>query len=85
MLSRIGDVLPRFHAYGRLFRTHEHVRHALSVVYLDIITFCSDAKRVFQEARKQRGTSETHRNEAKDGLITYSYKFEAFQNPVEAV
>jgi hypothetical protein len=85
MLSRIGDVLPRFHAYGRLFRTHEHVRHALSMVYLDIITFCSDAKRVFQEARKQRGTSEAYRNEAKDGLMLCSYEFEAFQNPLETV
>jgi len=55
MFERIGDMLPRFHVYRRLFSTHEHVRHALSVVYLDIITFCCDAKKVFQDARTQRG------------------------------
>ena len=55
------------------------------MVYLDIITFCSDAKRVFQEARKQRGTSEAYRNEAKDGQMLCSYEFETFQNPLETV
>lgn len=55
MLARIGDVLPRFNAYALLFQTHANVRQALTAVYLDIIEFCTAAKRIFQERRKSRG------------------------------
>jgi hypothetical protein len=56
MLARIGDVLPTFTTYERLYGNHERLLNALSTVYLDILTFCTDAKRVFQEGRKQRST-----------------------------
>ena len=52
MLSRIGDVLPRFQAYMKLFPTHERLRQALCDVYLDVIEFCTDAKSTFIKARK---------------------------------
>ena len=56
MFERIGDVLPRFRTYERLFSNHEHLIRALSVAYFDIITFCADAKAVFR--RGQRSSSE---------------------------
>ncbi len=53
MFASIGDVLPRFHVYEKLFPDHERLVHALSAAYVDIIVFCSDAKTVFR--RGQRG------------------------------
>lgn len=55
MFARIGDVLPRFRTYERLFSNHEPLIQALSMAYLDIITFCTDAKDVFR--RGQRSSS----------------------------
>ena len=52
MLSRIGDILPRFRTYLRLFPTHERLRQALCNVYLDVMEFCTDAKSTFIKARK---------------------------------
>ena len=48
MFARIGDVLPRFRTYERLFSNHESLIQALSMAYLDIITFCTNAKAVFR-------------------------------------
>ena len=48
MFARIGDVLPRFRTYEKLFSNYERLIEALSIAYLDIITFCSDAKAVFR-------------------------------------
>ena len=55
MFARIGDVLPRFRTYERLFSDHERLIQALSMAYLDIITFCTNAKAVFR--RGQRSSS----------------------------
>ena len=52
MFARIGDVLPRFRTYERLFSNHEHLIQALSVAYFDIIGFCSDAKSVFRRGQR---------------------------------
>ncbi|KAH8154666.1 uncharacterized protein LAJ45_01195 [Morchella importuna] len=54
MLERIGDVIPRFKAYERLFPNHEQLLYSLSVVYLDIINFCVDAKNVFQKVKNRK-------------------------------
>ena len=48
MFERIGDVLPRFNIYERLFSDHERLLETLSVAYLDIISFCQDAKSAFR-------------------------------------
>ena len=55
MLARIGDVLPRFRVYEKLFPSHERLLEALSVVYLDIIKFCERAKATFQSAKGSSG------------------------------
>ena len=55
MFSSIGDVLPRFRIFERLFSNHELLIQALSKVYVDIISFCAEAKRVFRDG--QRATS----------------------------
>lgn len=55
MFSSIGDVLPRFRIFERLFSNHELLIQALSKVYIDIISFCVEAKRVFRDG--QRATS----------------------------
>ena len=57
MFSSIGDVLPRFRIFERLFSNHELLIQALSMVYVDIISFCAEAKRVFRDG--QRATSES--------------------------
>ena len=57
MFARIGDVLPRFRTYERLFSNHETLIQALSMAYLDIITFCTNAKAVFR--RGQRSSSKS--------------------------
>ena len=48
MFVIIGDVLPRFRTYARLFSNYEPLIQALSMAYLDIITFCTKAKAVFR-------------------------------------
>ena len=40
MFGRIGDVLPRFNVYERLFSDHKRLLEELAVAYLDIISFC---------------------------------------------
>ena len=57
MLSSIGDILPRFRIYERLFSNHELLIQALSKVYVDIISFCAEVKRVFRDG--QRATSKS--------------------------
>ncbi|KAF2228499.1 hypothetical protein EV356DRAFT_477061, partial [Viridothelium virens] len=51
MLTRIGDNLPRCRIYYALFPAHGRLLQAISVVYLDIIHFCIDAKAIFRELR----------------------------------
>lgn len=48
MFVRIGDLLPRFRVYENLFPSHERLVQALSVVYVDVLTFCTEAKVVFR-------------------------------------
>ena len=55
MFERIGDILPRFQAYERLFPSNERLVQSLSIVYVDILKFCSDVKAVFR--RGNRGSS----------------------------
>lgn len=52
IFTRIGDVLPRFKVYEKLFPNHESLTHALSDAYVDIIVFCSDAKAVFRRGQR---------------------------------
>ncbi|KAL8970187.1 MAG: hypothetical protein Q9183_001637 [Haloplaca sp. 2 TL-2023] len=52
MFARIGDVLPRFRVYENLFPSHERLIRALSIVYVDILTFCTGAKAVFRHERR---------------------------------
>lgn len=54
MLERIGDVILRFKSYERLFPTHESLIHSLSLVYLDVLEFCIQAKNLFQKAKKHK-------------------------------
>ena len=57
MFTRIGDVLPQFQVYEKLFPNHERLIHALSFAYLDVITFCSDAKALFRRGQPASITS----------------------------
>lgn len=52
MFARIGDVLPRFRVYEKLFPGHEQLVQSLSIVYVDIIKFCTDAKAIFRQGRR---------------------------------
>ena len=55
MLERIGDVLPRFRAYERLFPNNDRLLHSLSLVYVDILKFCYNAKAVFRCSKHPMG------------------------------
>ena len=57
MLARIGDVLPRFRVYEDLFPSHERLMQALSVAYVDIITFCTKSKAVFRHGQRSSLTN----------------------------
>lgn len=57
MFSRIGDVLPRFRVYERLFSNHERLVQALSLAYVDIVSFCSKCKAVFRHGQRSSMTS----------------------------
>ncbi|KAM0801847.1 hypothetical protein BDR22DRAFT_804454 [Usnea florida] len=52
MFNRISDLLPRLRIYEKLFSAHESLVHALSLVYLDVLTFCSDAKAMFRRSKQ---------------------------------
>lgn len=51
MFFDIGEVLPRLHVYERLFPGHERLVQALSVIYCDLIHFCSDAKHALRRVK----------------------------------
>ncbi|KAI5838978.1 hypothetical protein DFP73DRAFT_519351, partial [Morchella snyderi] len=57
MLAKIGDNLPNFRVYERIFAGHHAVFNALSDVYLDVIEFCSKVKDVFLKAKSKRLSS----------------------------
>lgn len=57
MFTRIGDVLPRFRVYERLFSNHERLVQALSLAYVDIVVFCSECKTVFRHGQRSSMTS----------------------------
>ena len=49
MFVRIGDVLPRFRIYEKLFPDHDRLRQALSKAYVDVLEFCRQAKLIFRK------------------------------------
>ncbi|KAI9737419.1 MAG: hypothetical protein M1834_009573 [Cirrosporium novae-zelandiae] len=51
MFVQIGDVLPRFREYERLFPAHERLVQSLSAVHLDILIFCIETKATFRKGR----------------------------------
>ena len=52
MFIDIGEVLPRLHVYERLFPRHERLVQALSVIYCDLVRFCSDAKHALRRVKR---------------------------------
>jgi len=50
VLGRIGDLLPRFKDYGRIFdlKKHPRLRLALSEIYFDIIKLCIKFREILQ-------------------------------------
>lgn len=49
MFGQIGDALPLFQYYERLFPNHQCLHAVLAKVYLDIIIFRVDAKPIFEK------------------------------------
>ncbi|KAG8534395.1 uncharacterized protein KY384_001240 [Bacidia gigantensis] len=52
MFTQISDLLPRLHVYEALFPDHERLVQALSLVYSDIINFCSEAKHALRKPKR---------------------------------
>ena len=57
MLAQIGELVPRFQIYERLFPSHLRLTQALSTAYLDVIEFCTMVKGVFKKAKRNIGTT----------------------------
>jgi hypothetical protein len=57
MLAQIGDILPRFRIYERLYHNHERLLVALSKAYLDVIHFCTRTKDFFLNAKRSMSES----------------------------
>ena len=84
MFSSIGDILPRFRIYERLFSNHELLTQALSKVFVDIISFCTEAKRVFRDG--QRATSKSCEQVCPETMQTNWIRFkDCFQIGLETV
>lgn len=60
MFTRIGDILPRCRVYQALFPSHGRLLQAISVVYLDIIYFCTDAKITFRKLKSSKLSKPFH-------------------------
>lgn len=52
MLAQIGDMLPRFRIYQKLFYNHERLLIALSHLYLDVLRFCTRVKDFLLKAKR---------------------------------
>lgn len=50
MLQQIGDALPRFQAYEKLFQSHAPLQEALLSMYTEVISFVASAKNVFSKS-----------------------------------
>lgn len=52
-LSRIGDILPRFRGYERIYgrRKHQRLAKILSNAYLDIINLCAQFRKLLREQK----------------------------------
>ncbi|KAF2801958.1 uncharacterized protein BDZ99DRAFT_429162, partial [Mytilinidion resinicola] len=83
ILARIGDVLPRFRIYERLFPDHERLVLALANAYLDIVKFCTDAKAVFTEGKKSRKPFKLIWKPFSKRFDVYLYQFRMHQKEVE--
>ena len=72
MLTRIGDNLPRCQIYQSLFPSHGRLLQAISVVYLNVIHFCLEAKMIFRKLKKS-STCELFTSQPRiPGLTWYS-------------
>ena len=63
MFERIGNILPTCEVYQSLFPSHGRLLQAISVVYVDIIHFCVDAKTTFRKLKKST-----------TGTVLYTYR-----------
>ncbi|KAF2495524.1 hypothetical protein BU16DRAFT_610481 [Lophium mytilinum] len=83
ILARIGDVLPRFRIYERLFPDHTRLVLALADAYLDIIKFCTDAKAVFTAGKNSRKPFKIIWKPFSKRFDAYLYQFRRHQKEVE--
>lgn len=51
MFNQISHLLPRVRIFEQLFPTHERLVQSLSVVYFDVLNFCSDSKVMFRKTK----------------------------------
>ncbi|KAH0556319.1 hypothetical protein GP486_005756, partial [Trichoglossum hirsutum] len=85
MFTRIGDVLPRCRAYYSLFPNHERLLQAISMAYLDIIHFCTDAKATFRRLKKSTTIQFTLKLIWKDFNKEFDEAMSNFRNHIKSV
>ena len=57
MFAQIGNLLPQLHVYEKLFPNHERLIQALSIIYVDVLGFCVEAKAVFRCGQRASSTT----------------------------
>ena len=77
MFVQIGDTLPRFRDYERLYSSHKRLTLALSRVYLDILRFCEKAKATLQKAKSKSNVIVNTRIALKVSWKTFDHQFGA--------
>lgn len=55
MLLQIGNCLPQFQDYERLFSNHDRLLLRLSDSYLNMVRFCKEVKWLFKTAKGRKG------------------------------
>lgn len=59
MLLQIGNCLPQFQDYERLFSNHDRLLLRLSDAYLNMVRFCKEVKCLFKTAKGRKGNDLT--------------------------
>ncbi|OJD30121.1 nacht domain protein [Diplodia corticola] len=78
MFTEIGNALPHFRDYERLFPEHESLLVAISDAYLTIIYFCTDIKDLFGDAKKSKTSKISLKLACKSAWKPFTEKFHRY-------
>ena len=71
---QIGQELPRLHVYEALFPAHERLVQSLSLIYVDLLSFCYEAKKVLRKPKRTMFNSSWKSFENQFGQLLKRFK-----------